>query len=151
MKEVKLNERQRLFAEEHHRILTDFLKYKNLPMDEFYDVVVFGFLKAVQLYDKRRDLKQFSFRTIAKNQMYWCLCDHFRKLKKSNDVIGALSLDYPVSQYPNMTLGDTIADETVNICDEVCEKLSRTPNRYRLSHTYSFCAATRQMALREVV
>ena len=41
---------ERDFAEQHHDLVIDFLRYRRLPMDEFYDVVIFGYLSAVQQY-----------------------------------------------------------------------------------------------------
>ena len=41
---------EREFAEQEHQIVTDFLRCKRLPMDDFYDVVIFGYLSAVQQY-----------------------------------------------------------------------------------------------------
>ena len=41
---------EREFAEQHHDLVLDFLRYKYLPMDDFYDVVIFGYLSAVQQY-----------------------------------------------------------------------------------------------------
>lgn len=35
---------QQLFAEEHHNLVYAFLNEKKLPEDEYYDVVVFGYL-----------------------------------------------------------------------------------------------------------
>ena len=58
---TKLTEGQKRFAEEHHEVLESFLKYRSLPFDEYYDIVVFRFLRAVQQYDEREDLKKYSF------------------------------------------------------------------------------------------
>ena len=41
---------ERKFAEQHHDLVIDFLRYKCLPMDNFYDIVIFGYLSAVQQY-----------------------------------------------------------------------------------------------------
>lgn len=41
---------QQLFAEEHHNLVYAFLNEKKLPEDEYYDVVVFGYLQAVMDY-----------------------------------------------------------------------------------------------------
>lgn len=38
---------QQLFAEAHHNLVYAFLNEKKLPEDEYYDVVVFGYLQAV--------------------------------------------------------------------------------------------------------
>lgn len=43
---------QQLFAEEHHNLVYAFLNEKKLPEDEYYDVVVFGYLQAVMDYSQ---------------------------------------------------------------------------------------------------
>ena len=65
MKDKKLTEKQRQFAADNHYVLENFLRYRGMPMDEFYDVVIFRFLKAVQQYDERKDLQKYKFSTIA--------------------------------------------------------------------------------------
>ena len=101
MMAISLNERQRMFAEEHHNIIEEFLNARKLPMDEFYDVVVFRFLKAVKQYDEREDLKQYAFATIAKNHMRSALGNHFKKERNRMNGYRVLSLDY---SFPNSTL-----------------------------------------------
>lgn len=134
MEDFRLTERQRRFAEEHHYVLEDFLKYRGLPRNEFYDVVVFRFLRAVKQYDEREDLRKYTFHTIAKHHMRSALGNYFAHLKRQNKNVQVLSLDYPISRGSELTLGDFIADESVNICEDVCKKLSRSPKRYRLLH-----------------
>ena len=41
---------EREFAEERHDLVTDFLHRKRLSMDDYYDIVIFGYLSAVQQY-----------------------------------------------------------------------------------------------------
>ena len=41
---------EREFAEQEHDLVIDFLRRKRLPMDDFCDVVIFGYLSAVQQY-----------------------------------------------------------------------------------------------------
>lgn len=124
MKDFQLNERQREFAARNHKVLEDFLKYRGLPHDEFYDVVVFRFLRAVKQYDERDDLKQYSFRTVADNHMRSALEGYFKKLRKQREKMQMLSLDYPIYENSKFMLRDVIADERVNVCEEVCRKLS---------------------------
>lgn len=131
---MKLTERQKQFAEENHRVLEDFLRYRGLPQEEFYDVVVFRFLRAVQQYDEREDLQRYSFQTIARNHMRSALSNYFRSQKHQKENMRLISLDYPMAGNPNLTLGDCIADERVNVCEEVCEKLSRELKRRRIYH-----------------
>ncbi len=45
-----MTQEEREFAEEKHDLVIDFLHRKYLPMDDFYDIVIFGYLSAVQQY-----------------------------------------------------------------------------------------------------
>ena len=45
-----MTQEEREFAEQHHNLVIDFLRYRRLPMDDFYDIVIFGYLSAVQQY-----------------------------------------------------------------------------------------------------
>ena len=45
-----MTQEERDFAEQRHDLVIDFLRYKHLPVDDFYDVVIFGYLSAVQQY-----------------------------------------------------------------------------------------------------
>lgn len=45
-----MTQEERDFAEQRHDLVIDFLRYKHLPMDDFYDIVIFGYLSAVQQY-----------------------------------------------------------------------------------------------------
>jgi len=45
-----MTQEEREFAEQRHNLVIDFLRYRRLPMDDFYDVVIFGYLSAVQQY-----------------------------------------------------------------------------------------------------
>ena len=130
-----LTEKQEQFLAEHHYLVEDYLKYRGLPMDEFYDVVIFRFMRAVKQYDERDDLKQYKFSTIANNAMRWALASHFGEERSRNEGVQILSLDYQFND-SSLTLGDVIADERVDICGSVCKKLSRpVVKRRRLLHT----------------
>ena len=41
---------ERQFAEQKHDLVFDFLRCERLPMDDYYDIVIFGYLSAVQQY-----------------------------------------------------------------------------------------------------
>lgn len=45
-----MTQEEREFAEQRHDLVIDFLRFKRLPMSDFYDVVIFGYLSAVQQY-----------------------------------------------------------------------------------------------------
>ena len=45
-----MTQEEREFAEQKHNLVIDYLLRKRLPMDDFYDIVIFGYLSAVQQY-----------------------------------------------------------------------------------------------------
>ena len=55
---LPLTEAESEFAAEHHSVIYGYLRKAGLPEDDFYDVVVFGYLRAVRKYlrKKRRAL-----------------------------------------------------------------------------------------------
>jgi RNA polymerase sigma-70 factor (ECF subfamily) len=70
---------QQTFAEEHHNLVYAFLHKKNLHGDDYYDVIVFGYLRAVQKYLLRTDLRRkYAFSTIAWRAMECELGRHRR-------------------------------------------------------------------------
>jgi len=63
--EVPLTKEQQEFAAEHHGLVYRFLNDNHLPEDEFYDVVIFPYLKAVRDYCDNASAQEYSFSTIA--------------------------------------------------------------------------------------
>ena len=51
------------FAAEHHHLLLSYLKKARLDFDEFYDIAVFGYLRAVRKYLARPELRAYQFST----------------------------------------------------------------------------------------
>ncbi|MEY8507197.1 sigma-70 family RNA polymerase sigma factor [Lachnospiraceae bacterium 42-17] len=72
-----LDSDQQQFAAENHNIVERFLSYKRLDMDEFYDVVIFGYLLAVQEYLEKPELNTYSFSTIAWRNMNDCVASEY--------------------------------------------------------------------------
>ncbi len=68
---------QRQFAEEHQDTVLRFLSRMGLPIDDYYDIVIFGYLQAVQEYDENPALSRFQFDTIAWTKMNDCLSRHY--------------------------------------------------------------------------
>ena len=66
------------FAAEHHHLLLSYLKKARLDFDEFYDIAVFGYLRAVRKYLARPELRAYQFSTIAFRAMS-CDVHHSRE------------------------------------------------------------------------
>ena len=62
MHDIPLNDTQRIFADKNHNLVYKFLHEKNLPASEYYDIVIFGYLRAVQRYLTDPNLAGYSKR-----------------------------------------------------------------------------------------
>ena len=74
-----LTEEQRIFAEEHHDFIYQYLNGRHLGIEEYYDTVVFGYLEAVQDYLEKPELQQYRFSTIARIAMRNALAREWEK------------------------------------------------------------------------
>ena len=97
---------ERKFAEEHHGIVYHYLNTRKLSEDDWYDIVVFGYLHAVRIWFSRSDLHKFSFTTIACNYMRSAVNHEYRK--RSNYKI--VSLDDIIHGSNGLTYGDMLCD-----------------------------------------
>ena len=97
--EVPLTKEQQTFATAHHSLVYKFLNENRLPEDEFYDVVIFGYLKAVRDYFSDLTAQQFTFSTIANRRMKFCLFDYFRTQERRKRNMEVLSIH--VGLYPD--------------------------------------------------
>ena len=73
-----LTEQERQFAEEHHEIVYKYLRCRRLRPEEYYDVVIFRYLRAVHRYLNEPGLRKYKFDTIARGAMRSALYNHFR-------------------------------------------------------------------------
>lgn len=65
MREIPLTPEEQIFAAEHHSLVYTFLKEKNLSFEEYYDVIVFGYLKAVRYCSATTYSGPYPFANIA--------------------------------------------------------------------------------------
>lgn len=66
------------FAAEHHQLIYTYLNQNHLPEEEFYDVVVFGYLNGVRKHFRREDLQDYAFATLAWRAMDTCFANYVR-------------------------------------------------------------------------
>ena len=76
------NEEQR-FATKNHNLVMSFLNKKSLAESDFYDVVIFGYLRAVQEYCEKMKLRRYSFSTISWKRMRSALSNYYQYLARS--------------------------------------------------------------------
>ena len=53
-----LSEMEKRQAEEHHGLVYSFLHRHGYSIEEFYNICIFGYLKGIQTYNRREDLKE---------------------------------------------------------------------------------------------
>lgn len=92
MCEVPLTQEQRIFAAEHHDLVYKYLQENHLPKDEFYDVIIFGYLKAVRDYFSQENLRRYAFTTIAWKSMTQTVSNYYRKQVRQRNNIQMLSI-----------------------------------------------------------
>ena len=81
--DMPLTKEESAFAAEHHNLVYAFLKMKRYPVDEFYDIAIFGYLRAVRTYLGREDLRDlYKFSTIAYKRMGSSISSHFTALNR---------------------------------------------------------------------
>ena len=70
MKMQQLTEQESSFAAKHHRLVIRYLSRKGLSEDEYYDIIIFGYLNSVKKYFQREELRQqYSFAEMAWSAM----------------------------------------------------------------------------------
>lgn len=97
------------FAEENHDLVYAFLNEKKLSEDEYYDVVVFGYLRAVQEYCETANLNKYKFSTLAWKRMQHTLIDHYKYLAPRNSMI--VSIDEPIAETRGLCFEDVITHD----------------------------------------
>lgn len=112
-----LTAEQSKFMEEHYGLLLWFLTFKwvqgrlpeskpfsMLDRDDVYDAALDGYMRAVQQYDERPELRKYSFSTIAVNDMRWEL---LRLLSRETRRMSRLNIDVSVYGEALKTLSET--------------------------------------------
>ena len=96
---------ERKFATENHNLVYDFLHRHGYSLEKYYDIAVFGFLKAVQIYNCRADLRnKYAFPFISQQYMRAELGNYFRtkNAKKRKPLETVISLDAEYAETENL-------------------------------------------------
>ena len=109
-----LNQEEREFAVAHHDLVYRFLHTYRLPVDEWYDVVIFRYLSSVYRWFNELELHYYSFSTVAFGAMRSAVYGERRKQKKR---IKTISLDAVISGCDGVTYIETITRENLNYFD----------------------------------
>jgi RNA polymerase sigma-70 factor (ECF subfamily) len=100
---------QEAFAEANHSVILRFLRNKRLPFDDYYDVVVFGYLRAVRQYCSRPELRaKYDFNAMAWRKMQDDLANHFKAQSRPSRKAVTVSLEELLLGSDRFTLAETI-------------------------------------------
>lgn len=94
-----LTDYERKFATDNHNLIYGFLRRYGYSLENYYDVAVFGFLKAVQIYNRREDLRnKYAFPFISWQYMRLEIGNHCRtedaKKRKPSGTLVSLDAEY---------------------------------------------------------
>lgn len=122
--EIPLTPEQRIFAAQNHDLVFKFLQRKNLPIDEYYDIVIFGYLNSIHRFYTNPELAAHTFGNIAWKGMQNSLYNYTRAKtcqKRSAEVCSIHAMLYPDSQSDDITL-----EETLPVYDDMLQQLDAT-------------------------
>lgn len=121
-----LTEYEKQQAEINHNLVFSFLHRHGYNMENFYDVVIFGYLKAIQVYIRREDLqKNFQLAFICEQYMR-AEMENSKKRKPTGNII-SLDADYAETEnFYNCIGGKSAEDELMEaeLMENILESLS---------------------------
>ena len=97
------------FAEENHDLVYAFLNEKKLSEDEYYDVVVFGYLRAVQVYLREPNSCKCKFSTLSWIKMNGSLANYRKYLSCSIRNADIVSFNEPIDENEGLRFEDIIS------------------------------------------
>lgn len=135
---LPLTEAESEFAAEHYPTIHRYLHMAGLSENDFYDIAVFGYLRAVRKYLARPELRQYKFSTIAFRAMS---CDvyhslEYRKRKKRMAHVEQYNEDIHVKDFH-----DPVAEayESVLSFQELSSKLTPIQRRIASLRSEGYC------------
>lgn len=123
-----LTEKEKLQAEKNHGLIYSFLHRHKYSIEEFYNIVIFGYLKGIQVYNRREDLQnKYQLAFICEQYMKAEIKDHFRgqnsQKRKVTEAIISLDNSYmEMDDYYNC-IGGKSAEEELLEAEQIAEML----------------------------
>lgn len=103
---------QRKLAEANHDLVGAFLRENKLPEEQFYDVVIFGYLCAVQQYCENPNLKKkYSLATLAWKKMKRELVHYYNYLGSDKRSYHTVSLHESICEGSDLCWEDVLHDD----------------------------------------
>lgn len=127
-----LSEMEKRQAEENHGLVYSFLHRHGYSIEEFYNIAIFGYLKGIQIYNRREDLrKKYQLAFICEQYMRAEIKDHFRvqnaQKRKPTETILSLDANYSETESLYNLVGRKYVEDDLmetELLREISEKLS---------------------------
>lgn len=129
---------QSKIAELNHDLVFEFLNEYNLSESQYYDVVIFGYLCAVQEYCEKPELQKYLFSTVAWRQMKHELYRHYKYHERKKRDFQTVSLS-------DIKRGDDASLKTDETAAE--NKLLEDLNFSLLLHSLASAITEKQMRI----
>lgn len=115
-----LTAEERVFAEEHHDYLYQFMRWNHLPVEDWYDELVIPYLNAVKKYCSREELHIYPFYAVSEKVLSRAVygkhrADHTQKRMPKG---GFVSLDYELegdNPFAEYRVEDWWIDKKINV------------------------------------
>ena len=125
-----LTEEEKVLATENHSLVYSFLHRHNYAIEDFYNVVICGYLRSVQVYNRRKDIKEkYQLAFIAEQYMRAEIANHFRKersmKRKPKETVLSLDANYAETENLYNLFGGKSAEEEVLEEERVTELLEQ--------------------------
>ena len=104
----RLTEQEQQFATNHHAEIYKFLRIKRLDIEEWYTIVVPGFLKAVRDYNRKDIAKDYPFYVFANRSMNDCVLKEYRARGTYKRTINYMAISLDTEIHDNSGNGDTL-------------------------------------------
>lgn len=98
-------------SQQNYWVVEKFLRVNGLPFDEWFAVVIFRYLRSVELWFDRPELYQYEFSTIAWNNMRSAV---YNERKKQSRRIKTISLNEIVPGSDGLTWNDIVTEKNLN-------------------------------------
>ena len=105
-----LSKTQKEFASKNLGLVFKFLRENDLDENEFFDEVIFRYMRSVKRYNTEKSLRKYRFSTIAWRGMSAAKAAYFLKQARRNEKVSFISLDANVPGCEDLKLSDVISD-----------------------------------------
>ena len=128
-----LSDLEKKQAEEHHGLVYSFLHRHKYSIEDFYNIAIDGYLKGIQTYNRREDLKgKYQVAFICEQYMRAEVKDYFRiqnaQKRKPTETIISLDANYAETDTIYNLIGvKSVEDELLELelLEELLENLSK--------------------------